>query len=251
VVLDSATNALQRQATHTWLTYPDINVKKLDSYDKNANRFILTSGGNNRYTLSTLFFTDDKGQLEIIRGATSPYVAWIVLDNNKITKTNAFKVSYPANNSWAVAVWQLLDKDFSDIVTEKPTMLWNNRDSWSMELPLKKNIKITRNLDRLMVESGERNPVRSVQLISGPNVSEDLGKIRTNFTNGNAKFEKFRDLTQYRYKMTYFLFGILALQIFILILLRWKMRRHLRSSMVISLFGWLAMGLWLQFWYFA
>lgn len=248
LVIDHAQDSKHRDSMHTWTAYPGLQI----SADSNTNGFFL-QGSASATRLFTYFKTANGTGVEHLRGSTDPFAGWIVTEDRKISKADAFVVRRPSDGSWSLAVWKLVRDGGDETFSSDPRMLeWRDGDNWHVSLPMSAGtIEIRRQGERLIV-SDEKGSGRdqSLVLTKGPDVSPDVARTHSNFAAANAKYEKRRDLREYRLRVTYVLLALFVLQELFFFVTRRFLGKARGGLRIISALGWAGIGGWLTFVYF-
>jgi hypothetical protein len=247
IVIDSNHNPTRRPTRTVWRTHPDVSVLR----EKTQGMYRLISAWT-KTAVNASFFGSDPISIEEYRGSNEPFT-WTVVDGVP-SPTSALVVEQPSSTSWLAVVWGLESADSSWRLTRAPTMgRWVDSADWLMIVPTSKGVlHVERKATHIRVFS-----------VGGPSTSLDLIKPGSSVDTFDAKMElqrayaataatypRYRDLITYRVKVTKILVGLMLLQELFFFACRRLAVPYYGALRLMSVFGWVSVGIWLAFVYF-
>ena len=245
LVLDEIRDQTPRRSTTLWTTDPALEVVE----EPFENAFRLKSRGNGA-TMLAHFLISEGTEIKALKGSRQPFAGWVVIDKTP-TPATAFRIEQPSGNSWALALWMPENRAGAGTISAPPKMLdWTRAERWKLSIPLHRGNVVLQRMDGevLLQESTGKDTVR-VTLAGAPDISAERAVIRSAFEAAEKPSKKYRDLYDYRLKISYLLLAILAIQEIICFLLRNAMRKYELALRVGLGFAWLIMGAWVVFVY--
>jgi hypothetical protein len=247
LVLDSTKDKQNRLAEHLWTTLPELNV----SQDSDSGGFWLTPAtGLSRLQVALLGSKDVS--MQRLSGSTEPFAGWMVMAKRRIEKTETFLVSQPSDLSWSLAVWKLVNEKDDSRLTAQPKMIrWDDQEHWELVIPLSSGeITIQRQGTSVdLIGNTTRQKINNLNLVTGPDVENEFQALQHEINGLATQYPRYRQLTRYRWKISYVIVVLLLLQVVVFWLVRnTRVGIYMRYSSVLF---WLVVGIWLESVYFA
>jgi len=153
-----------------------------------------------------------------------------------------------------MTIW-LLDKVGSETLkfASHPYMeYWENAEIWKVVLPIEgTTININRKGEELSIEwVSQKERDKKIILASGPEVGFEVEKIREAYRNSSRKYPRFRDVLDFRVKITQLLILFVILQEILFLIYKKINGRYYARLKVINICLWIAVGIWLESVYF-
>ena len=248
VVVDHTTSNAQVRSTTTWTSAHNVLLRR----GSTPGSYILEAEGR-RETLDTFFLTSPGASVRLLRGSLNPFAGWQVIDQVP-KEAPALAIEQPAKDSWAVAVWMLNDGNTDTRPPAAPPRMlhWGGSQNWTLALPLHSgSLEIQRNADRLSALSSNRTQSsEKIKLAQPPDIARQSDELRDRFQAAASKYPRFRDLLNYRVKITYLLMFAFALQELFLAVYRTVHGKYYVIARAMILLGWIGGGTWLLLFYF-
>lgn len=244
VVIDNANDSAGRRTRAVWRVYPGVRVQ--------------TGSGPGAYRLSTaasdttlaVYFVGGGSDLvtELVHGKN---VEGHVAIEQIPTATSAIIVEHDSNDLWAAVVWSAGKKEAGGHPEKAPVMQrWQDAEHWELQIPVAdRMLHVAREGEKIKTSYGGR--LHSVlQLERVEDVGSERERLQQALAATGRAYGKYADLSDYRIRVMYVLFGLLLLQELLLMILRRYKPAIVSGLRLASLVAWVGLGLWLYFVYF-
>jgi hypothetical protein len=208
-------------------------------------------GDDNATVLRTFVVGSEGLKIERFRGSVAPFAGWQVVEGVP-RPTDAIVVERPSSEGWSVVGW-ILEHSGKNEMTGRPRMdAWGGPERWRVVIPGSlTELGIRRDGNRIYIEDGGTvGGKEALFLMEGPIVSEDQHEIQRAYQVAATKYPRFRELIEYRSKVTYLLLAIWVFQGVSLGVYSRTGGRYVRGVEVGTSLAWVGGGMWLILVYF-
>jgi len=249
VVLDNTSGAVSDRTTTVWTTAHDVHLRE----GQMPGAYNLTQTSNS-LMLSTYIFGSSGTSFRTYKGSHEPFAGWQMAGDKPFeaipTPASAIMVEQPASDSWAVTTWSLDDAGSrGNKLTAMPSMhSWKGPENWAITLHVKSGtMRLSRQADKVLLDEGRTRPLQTLTLARPVGIDEEIAGIQDARQRAKREFPRptFQDAVEYRFKATYLVIALLALQeVFFAGYKRIASKRYtfLRA---ISAIVWVVVGIWL------
>lgn len=238
LVLDRALDGTPRKTTTTWTFFPDLDL----SSGPLPGQYHF-SRRNRDACMAAFFLGSKETDIKIVKGSKTPFAGWVVVGNQP-TPAPSLLVEQPSNGSWAVTVLAL-EKDCKERFADQPKLSdWKGANGWTVNLPLKEGgVEVKRAGNSVSVKDGTRK-MGDLQLLLNPalNVSAERSAIKGSFQSAAIKYKKYRDLSEYRSKISYLLLVILFAQEAFIVVCSRMARTYQIPLRILGIAAWIIAG---------
>jgi hypothetical protein len=182
-----------------------------------------------------------------LMGSKEPFGGWVVLSGGRVAKAPAFLVDQPSRKSWSANI-SLLEPANGPTLLARPQMLsWISPQDWELTVPVNKgDIKIRRTGAIIDAGRGTR-----LFLDRGSDAEQSISPVRDAYARSKEKYGKaIFDWIYDRWRVTYILIGLLALQQLFFFLYRRFFHARPTILSTLSVLAWVGFGVWLSQVYF-
>jgi hypothetical protein len=237
IVLDNTIGNEDERTTTVWTTSYHVNLSKTEF----PNSYILKAE-NSSVKLTKIILTSNSAEVRLFKGSVSPFAGW-----ESTRPAPAIVIEQPAKNSWAAAIWLLQgfegqNRKFSNA----PFMEnWKNSANWKIKLPFASGyMAIWREDNRVYLKediAGD-GALKTLILSESAQINKKKTEIQKAFRNAAKKYP-LKIYQTYRYKnATYLLLAIFVIQVIFFILCRKIGKRYYTRLVIMTIFGWAALG---------
>jgi hypothetical protein len=243
IVLDHASGVDGGKTTHTWTTAANVIMRPgpiEGSYSLESNRMPAK--------LNAFLFASAGGKIDMVKGRMNPFAGWQVVGHVP-EPASALVVEQSAKDSWSVAIWQIgADGDSPRGFRKSPSMIrWEGDTQWEIALPLTiGQVSVSRqNQDITIRNGGGPSSSEVLQVVPSPDPSAARSEIDKSFAAAAKEYPRFRDRMEYRWKLSYILLLLSALQEFAFLIYRRYRRKHYFALRIAATLVWAGAGLWI------
>jgi hypothetical protein len=238
LVLDRALDGTPRKTITTWTFFPDLGL----SSGPLPGQYHF-SRQNRDACMAAFFLGSKETDIKMYKGSKKPFAGWVVV-GSRPAPAPSLLVEQPSDGSWAVTVLAL-EKDCKERFAAQPKLLdWKGANSWRVNLPLKEGgVEVERAGNSVSVKDGTRK-MGDLQLLlnPAPKVSVERIAINSSFQSAAIKYKKYRDLFDYRSKLSYLLLAIFfAQEAFIVVCIRMA-RTYQIPLRILGIAAWIIAG---------
>ncbi len=248
LVVDQTSGDASDRTTTQWTTSDSVKLthgRLPGSYDLRA--------ANSSLILTTFLLTSPGTVIQELRGSFTPFAGWLVLDG-KNKPVDAIVVEQPADNSRTIAIWCLKDESDSTLrCPDRPFLEhFANDEQWRIALSgHSASMSIWRTHRGVYVDAaGAEQSRKRVMLTRTNGISPRSLEIRTAYESAARKYPKFRDVMDYRIRVTYVLISIFVVQEAFFFAYRRMDLKYGALWRILSVLCWAFAGLWLVMVYF-
>jgi hypothetical protein len=243
IVLDHASGVDDGKTTHTWTTAANVIMRPgpiEGSYSLESNRVPAK--------LSAFFFASPGAKVNLVKGSMDPFAGWQVVGHIP-EPASALVVEQSAKDSWAVAIWESgVRGDSSGSFTKPPSMTrWYGDTEWEIALPLTSGqVSVSReNQDITIRKGGGRVSSAVLKVVPSSDPSAARAEIDRTFAAAAKEYPRFRDRIEYRWKVSYILLLLFALQEFAFLTCRRYLSKHYSALRIAVTLVWAGAGFWI------
>jgi Heparinase II/III-like protein/Heparinase II/III N-terminus len=247
LVLDHADDSFRRSSTTNWTFYPDLLITAQDR----PGVYIVSSPHSSQVMVSA--FSGSEGvNFSVLAGHRTPFAGWVVLDRTP-TPASAVVVRQPSNDSWSLATFTLMDSAKARLAPWGGRMLsWIDAEHWALEIPgpsgWTKLMRVDHQVQMQHQGSKNANLVVDLKALDAP--EEETRQVQVAMLDASKNFHKFRELINYRIRVSYLLFALWIGQEMGVIWVRRKYSMAMWPVRAGLLFAWAAAGIWVGQIYF-
>lgn len=187
-------------------------------------------------------------EIQLFYGSIEPFAGWQIL-NGKVYPAPAIAIKQRAENSWIMTVWSLNRLNNENKFVNPPYMkYWENPENWRVIFPIEnKLIDINRDGREILVKYDHKSSHQmKVLLMKGPEVGTEIEKIREAFKNSSKKYRKFKDISNYRMKITKILAILYMLEKISLVIIKKLFDKYYRIIQITTICLWVILGIYLE-----
>ena len=247
IVLDYSRDSTARSTITNWTFYPDL----LATSDPAQGRYRIVSQ-NSPWVLLCSFSGSDGVGAELVFGRETPFAGWVVNDRTPV-RAQAIVVRQPSRDAWSLSTFTLSSAPPSTSIANGARMnKWLDGDHWAIAIPSASGeVTLTRKGEQLLVHRpGSPHADATLALVALDAPTAELREVQDAFRRASENSTKFRELFDYRIKVSYLLLMLFASQELVLFLMRHKLPRATRMLRFASWTFWISAGVWLSQVYF-
>lgn len=242
VIIDHTSGDSRDRTTTVWTTAHDIqmNVGHIPaSYE--------LTGKSNESVLTKFISGSAETSIRSVKGSQMPFAGWQVVDNSG-RPASAIVVEQPAKDSWAMAVWSLHDNrpGVRHVMAAPVMRFWEGPEKWAIVLPVESGaIRLFRDANNIVLENGDARYSAHLMLKRPTGIDEKIAEIHESHEKLSKKYPRFGDHVEYRFKSTYIVLAVIALQETVFAVYKLYTRKYYFLLRGLSAIAWVLLGLFL------
>jgi hypothetical protein len=253
IVADQSSGVSGGTLQTIWTTAPEIHMQPTST----SGAYNLTAK-DIAGKLHAYFGGAPSMSVRSFRGSRDPFAGWTtVMDVPQAA--DAIVTEQPSENAWAMTVW-VWDQEANQLRPSEDLariVKWTDARDWNIALELKSGTEvISRNGDLISVaQTPPAKPSAIVQTLElerpSPEIASQIAAIHGYYKLAADRYPRFKELFFYRQKASFLALAILFLQeLFFIFYRRWG-QAHVVMLRSIALCGWVALIVWVPFFYLA
>lgn len=248
LVFDRSTDQQLRRASTAWTFFPGLRL----AAGAAPGQFQLSSGAGGA-CLGAWFAGAPGLDIRRHQGSRRPFAGWVVA-GGRPTPAPALRVEQASDGGWLLTVLAL-EADCRPRLLAGPTLRDGaSGERWQVELPLREGA-LTIRRDGKIIQVGQDIHVADqggarAGRFSKLDIANGRAALADAFAGAAARYPAFRDLTDYRLKVSFLLLALLAGQETLFALRRRRGGRDPAGWRLLGMAAWIAGGAWLALVYF-
>jgi hypothetical protein len=250
VVLDHTAGDVTDRTTTLWTAAHNVELRE----GRMPGTYDLLTRSSNSLVLKTFIFGSRGTSIRSYKGSREPFAGWQMAGDKPFeavpTLASAIMVEQPANDSWAVTIWSLGETGSrkKDIRAMPSMHAWKGPEDWTIKIPVgSEEIRLSREAAKVVLDDGSSTPLRSMTLVEPVGIDRKIADIQGARQQARREYPRpsFSDAVQYRYKATYFVIILLAMQEVFFATYRKMAFKRYRLLRGLSAIAWVMVGIWL------
>ncbi|MEO8752448.1 MAG: heparinase II/III family protein [Casimicrobiaceae bacterium] len=241
-VIDSGTGTGAPPLVTTWTMFPELTL--LPGPAPDLFRVTRPAGGA---SLDVGFTGSAKSEIHAVPAVPDPPGGRVWLDGRP-EDAPALQVSQPQASSWSATIFALNTRSTGFALTSTPRLAWQAPDAWTLTFAL-------RDAETTVARSGSEVSVDGVRTLhlAAPavGVAQARAGIEQAFRQQASAFPRFRDLTRYRVRASWFVLALFGLELCLVLAPLPSLQVRRQWTGAVFAFALLGLGMWLHLYYFA
>lgn len=241
LVLDYFEDEKGRPLETHWKAFPTVSMH----IEGNEALFRLV-GQDGQTALDVAFVGSEGMRIKPLIGSSDPFAGWVFLEG-KPKAAPVMLVGQATCGGWTAALWALSQVSNGFVFRAVPEVHWASPEQWDILVDINgRKVSLMRRGQTISVDE-----VPALVLRKPSDLLTDRQSLNDSFKTTMGAYPKFRDLLPYRMRATYMVLSLLIFQMLAVALFKRYSFNHVKFLRLGACLGWLGIGSWLHFCYFA